>query len=81
MAQIYNMPVANGAGWPLLNMHTMAGLMNGWLVEFHIDQQIVGELIFVNPPKPENNIVNIPDQPGLGLKPNREVLKDSLVRG
>jgi L-alanine-DL-glutamate epimerase-like enolase superfamily enzyme len=42
--------------------------------------QAVGELIFVNPPRPENNIVKIPAQPGLGLEPRRDVLKDSLVK-
>jgi L-alanine-DL-glutamate epimerase-like enolase superfamily enzyme len=58
----------------------MAGLMNGWRVEFHLDMQAVGELLFVKPPKPENNIVKIPSKPGLGFEPNRDVLKDSLVK-
>ncbi len=80
MAQMYNVPIANGGGWPLHNMHSMAGLMNGWRVEFHLDMQYTGEKIFVNPPKPENNIVKIPNAPGLGLTPNFDVLKDSLVK-
>jgi len=54
--------------------------MNGWRVEFHLDMQALGELVFVNPPKPENNIVKLPTKPGLGLEPNRDVLKDSLVK-
>ena len=80
MAQMYNLPIANGAGWPLFNMHTMAGLMNGSYVEFHLDMELVGEMLFVNPPKPENNIVKIPNKPGLGFKLNGEALKDSLVK-
>lgn len=80
LAQAFNLPIANGGGWPLHNMHTMAGLMNGWRVEFHLDMQAVGEMIFVNPPKPENNIVKLPAKPGLGLEPNRDVLKDTLVK-
>jgi hypothetical protein len=44
MAQAFNLPIANGGGWPLFNMHTMAGLMNGWRVEFHLDMQALGEM-------------------------------------
>jgi L-alanine-DL-glutamate epimerase-like enolase superfamily enzyme len=79
MAQMFNLPIANGGGWPLHNMHAMAGLMNGWRVEFHLDMQNVGEQIFVNPPRPENNIVRIPPAPGLGLTPNFDVLKDTQI--
>jgi L-alanine-DL-glutamate epimerase-like enolase superfamily enzyme len=42
--------------------------------------QAVGELLFVNPPRPENNIVKVPNTPGLGLEPNRDVLKDTLSK-
>ena len=80
LAQAFNLPIANGGGWPLHNMHTMAGLMNGWRVEFHLDMQAVGELLFINPPRPADNIVRIPAKPGLGLDPNRDVLKDSLIK-
>jgi L-alanine-DL-glutamate epimerase-like enolase superfamily enzyme len=80
MAQAFNLPIANGGGWPLFNMHSMAGLMNGWRVEFHLDMQSVGEQVFVNPPQPQNNIVKIPNAPGLGLKPNVDRLKESLVK-
>ena len=80
MAQAFNMPIANGGGWPLFNMHTMAGLMNGWRVEFHLDMQAVGEQVFINPPRPENNIVKIPAAPGLGLTPNKDALRDGLIR-
>lgn len=79
LAQCFNLPIANGGGWPLYNMHLMAGLMNGWRVEFHLDMQAVGELLFVNPPRPENNIVRIPAGSGLGLELNRDVLKDTVV--
>ena len=52
MAQAYNMPIANGGGWPLHNLHVMAGLMNGWRVEFHLGMQATGELLFEDPPDP-----------------------------
>lgn len=80
MAQAYNMQIANGGGWPILNMHTMAGLMNGWLVEFHLGMQLVGEMLFVSPPGPVNQMVKIPEKPGLGFEPNFDALRDTRVR-
>jgi len=38
-----------------------------------------GEQVFIDPPRPENNIVRIPSAPGLGLKPNVEKLKESRI--
>jgi L-alanine-DL-glutamate epimerase-like enolase superfamily enzyme len=81
LAQIYNMPIANGGGWPLFNMHTMAGLMNGWLVEWHLGMVSVGESIFVDPPRPENGVISIPDAPGLGLTVDRDGLRETRVTG
>ncbi len=80
LAQIYNLPIANGGGWPLFNMHTFAGLMNGWIVEWHLGMVQVGEMLFVNPPEPVNGMLTIPDAPGLGLKLNRDALRESEVR-
>ena len=80
MAQAFNLPIANGGGWPLHNLHTMAGLMNGWRVEFHLDMQAVGERLFVDPPKPENNIVRVGTKPGVGLEPNVEALKATQMK-
>jgi L-alanine-DL-glutamate epimerase-like enolase superfamily enzyme len=81
MAQAYNIQIANGGGWPLFNLHTMAGLMNGWRVEFHLGMQQVGEYLFVDPPKPEGNIVRVGKKPGLGLEPNFDALEATRMRG
>jgi len=80
MAQAFNIQIANGGGWPLYNLHTMAGLMNGWRVEFHLGMQEVGERIFIDPPKPENNIVRVSPQPGCGLTPNFDALADCRMK-
>ena len=78
LAQAHNMPIANGGGWPLHNLHTMAGLMNGWRVEFHLpSMQATGEL-YKDPPKPDGNIVRV-SKKRLGLEPNVEALKDTLM--
>ena len=80
MAHCFNLPIANGGGWPFLNMHPMAGLINGWRVEFHLAMQLVGERIFVNPPKSDNGVVRIPSAPGTGLTPNFDALKETRVQ-
>lgn len=80
LAQAYNLRIANGGGWPIFNMHTMAGLLNGWRVEFHLGMWRVGEQAFKNTPKPERNRVKIPAVPGLGFEPNREALKDTRLK-
>jgi L-alanine-DL-glutamate epimerase-like enolase superfamily enzyme len=79
LAQVYNLPIANGGGWPLFNMHTMAGLMNGWLVEWHLGMVQVGQLLFPDGPAPVGGKITVPDQPGLGLTVDREALQASRV--
>lgn len=81
LAQIYNLPIANGGGWPLFNMHTMAGLMNGWLVEWHLGMVQVGELLFPHAPKPVKGRIIIPDRSGLGLVVDRDALRETRVAG
>lgn len=80
MAQAFNIPIANGGGWPLYNLHTMAGLMNGWRVEFHLGMQEVGERIFIDPPKPDAEIVRVANKPGIGLEPNFDALRDCQMK-
>ncbi len=81
LAQAYNMPIANGGGWPLFNMHTMAGLMNGWMVEWHLGMVQVGEILFTDAPAPKDGTLAIPDRPGLGLTLDRDALRETLVKG
>ncbi len=78
-AQMFNVPVANGGGWPHLNMHLIAGLMNGWRVEYHLGMQRAGEWIFKDPPRPDGDIVRIPAAPGLGMDVDTDRLRESRV--
>ena len=80
MAQAFNVPIANGGGWPHHNAHLIAGVANGWRVEFHVPMWVTGEIIFRDPPKPVRGTVTLPDRPGLGLEPNEEALRDTLER-
>jgi L-alanine-DL-glutamate epimerase-like enolase superfamily enzyme len=78
MAQAYNIPIANGGGWPHHNMHLIAAVANGWRVEFHVPMWVTGEMIYRDPPKPSSGTVTLTEQPGLGLTPNEEALKETL---
>jgi L-alanine-DL-glutamate epimerase-like enolase superfamily enzyme len=79
LAQIYNMPIANGGGWPLFNMHLLAGMMNGWIVEWHLGMVAVGEMMFTDAPKPVNGMIKIPERPGLGLTLNEDAFRETRV--
>ena len=80
MAQAFNMPVANGAGWPTLNVHTMAGLMNGTVVELHLGTTHMEKTAFKDAPMPEGNRLKVPTKPGLGFEPDWDALKDVRVK-
>jgi L-alanine-DL-glutamate epimerase-like enolase superfamily enzyme len=76
LAQAFNLPIANGGGWPHHNMHLQAGMSNGWRVEFHFEMWGVGDLIYKEPPAPEQGWVKLPETPGLGLEPRWDALKE-----
>jgi L-alanine-DL-glutamate epimerase-like enolase superfamily enzyme len=79
MAQAYNITIENGGGWPIYNMHTMAGLMNGGWVECHAGTTHIAKLAFKDAPTYENNQIKIPDTPGLGFKPNLDALAEYKI--
>jgi L-alanine-DL-glutamate epimerase-like enolase superfamily enzyme len=79
LAQAYNLPIANGGGLPLLNMHLLGAMSNGWLVEWHVTWIEASELIFKNPPRPKKSVLSIPNKPGLGLEIDRDGLKECRV--
>ncbi|MEZ5810569.1 MAG: mandelate racemase/muconate lactonizing enzyme family protein [Rhizobiaceae bacterium] len=80
MAQAFNMPVANGGGWGIFNMHLIAAMMNGMWAEFPLGMVEVARRAFKNPPEPVNNVVKIPDAPGLGFEPDFEQLADYVLK-
>ncbi|MFC2025254.1 mandelate racemase/muconate lactonizing enzyme family protein [Chloroflexota bacterium] len=78
MGQAFSMPVANGSGQPHHNMHLIAGVANGWIVEFNYRHMLRDETIFVNPPRFERGGLTLPEKAGLGLEPNEAALKEYL---
>ena len=79
LAQAFNLPIANGGGWPRFNMHTMAGMLNGWRVEFHLGMKFIEDQIFIDPPEPSNGVVHLPTGPGLGMEVRTDVLTETQV--
>jgi len=80
LAQAFNLPMANGGGWPIFNMHILAGVMNGGPVEFHYGMWMTGKHFFEGTPDPVNGRMTIPDRPGLGFTPNYDALRDAQVK-
>lgn len=80
MAQAFNLPIANGAGWPTLNVHAMAGLMNGTMVELHLGTTHLEKVAFKDAPQPDGNRLKVPEKPGLGFEPDWDALKDVKVK-
>jgi L-alanine-DL-glutamate epimerase-like enolase superfamily enzyme len=79
LAQAYNLPIANGGGWPIFNLHTMAGLMNGWIVEWHLGMVQAGQILFPDAPVPERGTIAVPEKPGLGLTIDRDAARETRV--
>jgi L-rhamnonate dehydratase len=79
MAQAFNLPMSNGGGWPHLNAHLMAGADNGTRVEFHLLMWRASNQIFKDPPQPVKGKVTLTDAPGLGLTPNDDLLRDTML--
>jgi L-alanine-DL-glutamate epimerase-like enolase superfamily enzyme len=80
LAAAFNAGFANGGAWPHHNMHLHAGLANGSLVEYHSVAVECCKQVFDDLPVPANGVLALPDQPGLGFRPNRERVTELAKR-
>lgn len=80
MAAAFNTQYANGGAWPHHNMHLHAGLANGSLVEYHSVAVDCCKLVFDGLPEPQNGVLTLPEQPGLGFTPNRARIAELAQR-
>jgi L-alanine-DL-glutamate epimerase-like enolase superfamily enzyme len=76
LAQAFSLPVAGGAGQADHNMQLIAGVANGWMVEFHNGHTLRDDIIYIKPPRYEKNWLTLPEIPGLGFEPNFAALKE-----
>ncbi len=71
IAQAWNRPVAPHA-MEYMHMHLVGSITNGLILEKLIMFEPLDDLVFINPPKPINGFIEIPDKPGIGLTLNKE---------
>lgn len=76
MAEMYHLPLAGGGAFHLQNAHLLAGVSNGWMVEYHLLMGQACEIIFDNPPKPEGGRLPLLEKPGLGLELNEAAIAE-----
>lgn len=76
MASAFNMPIANGGAWAHHNMHLHAGLANGGVVEYHYAAVKVCEAIFGPLPAPADGWLELPEAPGLGFEPKKDLVRE-----
>jgi L-alanine-DL-glutamate epimerase-like enolase superfamily enzyme len=79
MAQAFNLPLANGGGWPIFNMHLLCGVMNGGPVEFHYGMWQTGKHFFDGTPDPVEGTMSLSGRPGLGFTPNYDNLDNGRI--
>lgn len=80
MASAFGTMFANGGAWPHHNMHLHAGLANGTLVEYHSVAVDCCRLVFDELPVPQAGLLQLPEMPGLGFRPNRERIAELARR-
>ena len=76
-AQMFNLPLAVGGGWPTFNLHLMAGMMNGGPVELHMVTAAVCDLLFPGASAFDGTVMKVPTSPGLGVEPDRSFLAET----
>jgi L-rhamnonate dehydratase len=76
LASAFNIPIANGGAWAHHNMHLHAGLANGGVVEYHFAAVKVCEAIYGPLPVPADGWLELPETPGLGFEPKKDLVKE-----
>lgn len=76
MAEMFHLPLANGGGWYLQNMHLIAGVANGWLTEFHLLREQIYDKVYLNPPVAQNGRLHLGDRPGIGVELNQAAVEE-----
>ncbi len=78
MAEAWNVPLAPHC-IPLVHMHLVAALKPATAVENLLVYSEVDERLFVDPPRPVDGMLRIPEKPGLGLELDERQIARSTV--
>ena len=76
MAASFNVPISNGGGCPFHNMHLQAGVANGTVVEWQFNAVAACNAFFTDPPVPVDGWLEMPQEPGLGLTPDADAIRE-----
>lgn len=71
LANAFALPLDNGGGYALFNMHLHAGVANGGMIEWHMNSVALEREFYDQHFELEGGRLTLPDRPGLGfdLKP------------
>ena len=78
MASAFNVQISNGGGAPLHNVHFQAGVSNGTAVEYQYNAVAACNVLYGVKPVHENGCMILPEKPGFGLTPNRDIVRDTI---
>jgi len=77
LALAFEVPICNGGGSTVHNMHLQAGAINGTACEWHPYQSAgAAAVVFPGAPVPEGGNLTLPDRPGLGFDPDPDAVKE-----
>ena len=81
LALAFGMPICNGGGSTLHNLHLQAGVVNGTVCEWH-PYQSAGAMAVLCPdaPKPQQGWLAAPQGPGLGFDPDPDLIKEFAAK-
>ncbi len=76
MAAAFNVQISNGGGCPYHNMHLQAGVSNGTVIEYQFNAVGACKAFFDDLPEPVDGWLRLPEEPGLGLHPNPDAIRE-----
>ncbi len=76
MAAAFNVQISNGGGCPYHNMHLQAGVSNGTVIEYQFNAVRACKAFFDDLPEPVDGWLQLPEEPGLGLHPNADAIRE-----
>jgi L-alanine-DL-glutamate epimerase-like enolase superfamily enzyme len=68
LAAAFSLPIDNGGGYALFNMHLHAGVANGGRVEWHMSSVALEHSLYTERFELQRGRLALPDRPGLGFE-------------
>jgi L-rhamnonate dehydratase len=75
VAAAFSLPIDNGGGYALFNMHLHGGLANGGMVEWHMSSVALERSFYIERFELDKGRLVLPERPGLGFELKPEILK------